>query len=171
VYSSTYEQHLEHSEQVFQILDREQWRVKLSKCTFAKREILYLGYVISSNGVATCPKKIQAVADWPPPRNVKELRSFLGLSGYYRKFVKHYAIIAKPLTELLKKHQVFHWTSDQDVAFNILKTALVTAPVLALPNFDKPFAVETDASDLGVGAVLLQDKHPLAFISKPLGPK
>jgi hypothetical protein len=136
-----------------------------------KREISYLGYVISSNGVTTCPKKILAVAEWPPPKNVKELKSFLGLSGYYRKFVKHYAIISKPLIELLKKHHVFHWTSDQEVAFNTLTTTLITAPVLAFPNFDIPFAVETDASDLGVGAVLLQDKHPLTFISKPLGPK
>jgi hypothetical protein len=76
----------------------EQWRVKLSKCTFARREISYFGYVISSQGVATCPKKIQAIVDWPQPQNVKELRSFLGLFGYYRKFVKHYDIIAKPLT-------------------------------------------------------------------------
>jgi hypothetical protein len=108
IYSPTYEQHLEHLQQVFQILDREEWRVKLSKCTFARREISYLGYVINASGVATCPQKIQAVVDWPRPQNVKELRSFLGLSGYYRKFVQHYGIIAKPLTELLKKHQVFH---------------------------------------------------------------
>jgi hypothetical protein len=108
VYSASYEEHFKHLEQIFQVLEKEKWRVKLSKCTFAKREISYLGYVISAQRVATCPKKIQAVADWPQPQNVKELRSFLGLSGYYRKFVKHYAIIAKPLTELLKKHQIFH---------------------------------------------------------------
>jgi hypothetical protein len=97
-YNTTYEEHLRHLEQVFQILDREQWRVKLSKCTFARREIPYLSYVIRSNGVTTCPKKIQTVNDWPQPQNVKDLRSFLGLFDDYRKFVKHYAIIAKPLT-------------------------------------------------------------------------
>jgi hypothetical protein len=85
--------------------------------------------------------------------------------------VKHYAIIVKHLTELLQKHQFLHWTNDQEVTFNTLKIALISAPVLALPNFDKPFDVETDASDMGVGAVLMQDKHPLAFISKALGPK
>jgi hypothetical protein len=85
--------------------------------------------------------------------------------------VKHYAIIAKHLTELLQKHQFLHWTNDQEVTFNTLKIALISAPILALPNFDKPFDVETDASDMGVGAVLMQDKHPLAFISKALGPK
>jgi hypothetical protein len=98
IYSASYEEHLKHLEQIFQVLEKEKWRVKLSKCTFAKREISYLRYVISAQRVATCPKKIQAVADWPQPQNVKELRSFLGLSRYYRKFVKHYAIIAKPLT-------------------------------------------------------------------------
>lgn len=108
---------------------------------------------------------------WPVPRNVKELRKFLGFAGYYRKFVEFYGILAKPLTDLLKKNTPFFWTSVCDTAFITLKDKLTTAPVLALPNFAKPFTVETDASDSGIGAVLQQDGHPLAYISKALGPR
>jgi hypothetical protein len=132
-------------DEVFQVLQKEQWTVKLSKCDFAKREISYLGFVISDNGVFTYPRKIQAVLEWPIPANVKKLRSFLGLAGYYRKFVKNFGVIAKPLTELLKKNTLFIWTQDYEVAFQTLKTTLVSAPVLALPNFSRPFCIETDA--------------------------
>lgn len=99
------------------------------------------------------------------------MRSFLGLAGYYRKFVQHFAIIARPLTDLLKKGALFVWTSTHTTAFETLKQALIKAPVLALPNFSKPFQLQTDASDNGVGVVLLQDGHPLAFVSKALGPR
>jgi hypothetical protein len=171
VYSRSYLEHLGHLEQVFQILQKEQWRVKMSKCSFAKREITYLGYVISEKGVATCLDKVQPVANWPQPKNVKELRSFLGLAGYYRKFVQHFGIIARPLTDLLKKNTVFSWTSEHDTTFQTLKRALIQAPVLALLDFSQPFCVETDASYMGIGAVLMQNKHPIAFISKHLGPR
>ncbi len=119
--------------------------------------------------MSTCPKKVQAVADFPTPLNVRELRRFLGLAGYYHKFVKNFSVLARPLTELLKKHVVFHWNQNHDTTFHILKTALIQALVLTLPNFVKPFMVETDASNCGVGAVLMQDRHPIAYISKPLG--
>jgi hypothetical protein len=105
------------------------------------------------------------------PVNVKQLRSFLGLAGYYHKFVKNFGIIAKPLTELLKKHTFFIWTNTHGQTFDTLKVALVSTPVLALPNFSKKFQLETDASDQGVRAVLMQEGHPLAFISKALGPR
>jgi hypothetical protein len=95
----------------------------------------------------------------------------LELADYYKKFVKHFGIIFRLLTELLKKEYVFIWTSDQDIAFQTLKPALMQAPVLALPNFSKPFLIETDASDYGVGDVLMQDHHPIAFVSKSLDPK
>jgi hypothetical protein len=102
---------------------------------------------------------------------MKELRSFLGLAGYYRKFVRHFGVICQPWTNLLKKNSLFIWTSDHETAFHTLKQALVATPVLALPNFTRPFVIETDASDSGIGAVLMQDGHPLAFLSKALGPK
>lgn len=105
------------------------------------------------------------------PSSAKELRSFLGLAGYYRKFMRHFGIVSRPLTNLLKNGCLFVWTPEHDVAFAALKSSLSTAPVLALPDFAFPFAIETDACDSGVGAVLMQKEHPLAFISKVLGPR
>lgn len=109
--------------------------MKFSKCRFAQQSISYLGHIVSSHGVSTDPSKIDAVQQWPTPQNIKELRSFLGLAGYYRKFVRNYAILARPLTDLLKKGSLFVWTPVHRGAFEALKSALVSAPVLALPDF------------------------------------
>lgn len=171
IYSPTYEQHLEHIKTVLEILAKEQWQVKRSKCSFAQRKVTYLGHVITPEGVATDDTKIESVKNWPVPANLKELRGFLGLSGYYRKFIRHYAIISQPLTALLKKGAFFNWTDATEMAFQTLKTALITAPVLALPDFTKQFTVETDACDVGIGAVLSQQNHPVAFVSRALGPR
>ena len=124
--------------------------------------------MISVAGLSTNPVKVHAVADWPVPSNMRELRGFLGLADYYRKFIRHFGILAKPLTELLKKDRVFVWTPAHDEAFSLLKAALCSALVLALPDFTRPFHIETDTSGSGIGAVLQQDGHPVAFISKPL---
>jgi hypothetical protein len=115
------------------------------------------------------PAKVSAVSTWPTPINCKQLRSFLGLAGYYRKFVCHFAVVAKPLTNLLKKNALFIWTSLHEDAFTALNSALSSAPVLQLPNFSLPFELETDASAGGIGAVLSQQGHPIAFVSKVLG--
>jgi hypothetical protein len=171
IYSKSYSEHLHHLETVLQILQRDKWQVKLSKCTFAQEQVHYLGHVISAAGVATDPAKIQSVESWPVPQNLKELRGFLGLTGYYRKFIKHYAIISQPLTHLLRKGVHFLWTGDTEVAFQTLKQALITAPVLALPDFTEQFIIETDACDVGIGAVLSQSGHPLAYVSRALGPR
>jgi len=171
VFSPTYEQHLIDLRKVFELLQSEHWHIKLSKCRFAQQKLSYLGHIISSEGIATDPAKVEAIVTWPTPSNVSELRSFLGLAGFYRKFIRHFAVVAKPLTNLLKKGTYFIWTSDHQLAFDTLKQAMSSFPVLAIPDFTKPFAIETDASNNGVGAVLLQQGHPLAFISKPLGPR
>jgi hypothetical protein len=107
VYSASFEDHVVHLQQVFELLSTEQWKIKLSKCTFAKNQVAYLGHLITQQGVATDASKISAISSWPIPQNVKELRSFLGLAGYYRKFVKHFGIINQPLTKLLKKNTLF----------------------------------------------------------------
>lgn len=171
VYSSSYEDHLVHLRQVLALLHREQWHIKLSKCKFAQQQITYLGHILSAQGVSTDPTKVEAIVSWPIPSSVRELRGFLGLAGFYRKFIRHFAIISKPLTQLLCKGALFVWTVSHQVAFDTLKTAMSTAPVLAIPDFSKPFILETDASQNGIGAVLLQQGHPLAFISKALGPR
>lgn len=171
VYSRSLPEHQQHLQVVLQLLRRDQWQVKLTKCSFNQQRIAYLGHVIDQNGVSSYPDKIAKVANWPTPQNSKEVRSFLGLAGYYRKFVHHFGIIARPLFNLLKKHSIFTWNEETKTAFQLLKHKLVEAPVLQLPDFTKTFIVDTDACDTGVGAVLQQDEHPVAYMSKPLGPR
>lgn len=125
---------------------------------------------MSPDGVSTDPFKIANVSNWPSPTNVKELRSFLGLARYYRRFVKDFGLLTNPLTDLLKKGVIFTWTSVIESAFQLLKKALIFAPILAPPDFNKPFVVETDASDHGIGAVLHQDGHPIAYV-RPWDPE
>jgi len=171
IYSPTLEAHLKHIAAVLEIMQRDKWHVKLSKCDFAKQKIAYLDHVISAEGVSTDDSKITTIHEWPRPNTLKELRGFLGITGYYRKFIKHYAVISQPLTALLKKGALFIWTDIAETVFTTLKNALMTAPVLSLPNFQLPFTVETDASDTGIGAVLSQQNHPIAFVSRSLGPR
>ena len=165
IFSKTLKDHFINLEKVLIILLKKQWRVKLSKCDFAKQEIAYLGHVISDKGVYTDASKIATVKNSPVPADVKQVRGFLGLTGYYRKFIKNYGLISRPLTDLLKKETIFVWTPATELAFQTLKEALVNAPVLALPDFSKQFVVETDACDVGIGAVLMQQGHPIAFVS------
>jgi RNase H-like domain found in reverse transcriptase/Reverse transcriptase (RNA-dependent DNA polymerase) len=171
IYSPDLITHSQHLTKVLQKLKDNELFAKLSKCAFGVTEIEYLGHVISSTGIATDPKKVEAMQNWPTPQNVRALRGFLGLVGYYRKFIKGYGVITKPLIELLKKKNVFHWSKEAAASFTALKTVLSTAPVLAMPNFTQPFVLETDASDQGMGVVLMQEKRPIAYMSKALGTK
>jgi hypothetical protein len=128
----------------------------------------YLRHLITARGVANEPSKISVVQQWPLPSNAKQLREFWGLTSYYRRFIRHYGLINSLLTQLLKKGVQFQWTTKTQEAFEVSKQALVQAPILAVPDFSKPFTVETNASDLGFGVVLMQEGHPISYLSKPI---
>lgn len=166
--SKSIKEHVGHLKSVFLTMQEHNLLAKKSKCTFGTSRVEYHGHFISKEGVSTDPRKIQAVQDWPAPSSLKELRGFLGLSGYYRRFIRGYALISRPLTLLLKKG-AFQWGPEASRAFQQLKMTLSSAPVLAFLDFTKVFTVETVASQFGIGAVLAQDNHPIAFISKTLG--
>lgn len=166
IYSKSLAEHVQHLELVLQLLQQHQLCAKMSKCTFATSQLEYLGHIISAQGVATDPAKTEVMFSWPTPTNVTELRGFLGLTGYYRKFVRHYGILAKPLTNLLQKNAKFVWTPQAQDAFLALKSAMCNTHVLTLPDFGKPFVIETDACATGIGAILSQEGHPVAFYSK-----
>ncbi|GAU28744.1 hypothetical protein TSUD_372530 [Trifolium subterraneum] len=171
IYSKSWQTHILELTEVLQILKRHNKLVaNRKKCQFGQRAVEYLGHLITGSGVAVDPMKVQSVIQWPVPKNVKGVRGFLGLTGYYRKFIKDYGKIAKPLTELTKK-EGFKWGPQAQKAFEVLKQKLTTAPVLALPDFDKEFVVECDASGVGLGAILMQERKPIAFFSKALGGK
>ena len=144
--------HLHYVTQTLEIL-KQQFFLKASKCAFGKQELEFLGHIISNQGVKVDSKKIEAMVVWPWPANISELRGFLGLIGYYRKFVQNYDLIAQALANLLKKGQ-FGWNKDAEDAFHTLKKATTTMLILAMPNFNKAFTMETDASADGNGEVL-----------------
>ncbi|XP_038989888.1 uncharacterized protein LOC120113137 [Phoenix dactylifera] len=170
IYSKTLEEHMRHLDLVLHTLEEHHFFIKPSKCAFVQTELDYLGHVVSGDGVRVDTRKVEAMTDWPLPKDISALRGFLGLTGYYRRFVKGYGLIAKPLTAMLKKDG-FAWTPAARQAFEDLKRAMTQTPVLALPDFNTPFQVFTDASNEGIGAVLAQNKRPIAFISKELGPQ
>ena len=170
IYSKTWNEHLFHLEIVLGTLLKHQLYVNHSKCLIGRKEVEYLGHVISAAGVAADPQKIRSMESWPVPTNTTALRGFLGLTGYYRKFIRGYGTIAAPLTQLLKKDG-FCWSDAAEKAFHTLKQAMVQAPVLMLPDFSKQFVVETDASGTGLGAVLMQEGRPVAYYSKAISGK
>jgi hypothetical protein len=164
--SSSWAEHLQHLAITLKAIRDHHLHLKLSKCSFGAALVAYLGHVISAVGVAMDADKVSAVESWPEPRSAQALRGFLGLAGYYRKFIREFGIIAASLTRLLRR-DAFAWDDDAAMAFRSLKAALTTGPVLQMPDFDKPFTVDTDASGSRFGAVLHQGVGPLAFFSQP----
>ena len=157
VFGSTFEQLLERQARVFTCLLGAGLKLKPSKCTLCAREVKYLGHTISEDGVATDPEKVATVMQWPIPKSITAVRKFLGFCSYYRRYVRHFADIAAPLHQLTTKNSVFHWTEKHQAAFARLRKALASAPVLAVPDFNSPFILDTDASGEAIGAVLSQD--------------
>jgi hypothetical protein len=154
-------------DRVLHLLSQRQLFLKQSKCSLGTSEVEYLGHLVGKDGIRVDPKKIEAMQDWPHPKTLKSLRGFLGLTGYYRKFVKNYGKIATPLTALLKKNS-FTWTPAAAQDFQTLKMAMCTTPVLSLLDFTETFVLKCDASGKGIGVVLMQEGRPLAFTSKQL---
>ena len=150
VYSKSMEDHANHVKQVLSILRKEKLFGNLAKCTFAKDKLVLLGFVVSSKGIEVDDSKVEAIRNWPTPTNVSQVRSFHGLAGFYRRFVKDFSTIACPLNELTKKRR------------------LTQAPLLVLPDFTQTFEIECDASGLGIGGVLMQNGRPVAYYSEKL---
>jgi hypothetical protein len=169
IYSGSLEKHAEHLHKVFQRLRENNLYAKLEKCEFRVTEVDFLGHRITQEGLEMDDHKVKAIVDWEPPKSVPTLRSFLGLASYYRKFIKNFAKIAVPLTNLLKKSAVtYKWEGACDEAFETLKGILMKAPVLKLPDFDKDFEIHSDASDFVIGGVLVQEGRLMAFENKKL---
>lgn len=172
--SRTFEDHLRHLRQVFDRLRQAGLRLKPKKCSLLREEVLYLGHVVSYEGVRPDPEKVEKMKHYPVPTDVSKVRQFLGLASYYRKFIQNFSKIAHPLHELTKKNVQFHWSAECESAFSHLKECLVTAPVLSYPCFGpgQEFVLETDASGVGLGAVLAQEQdgqiHPIAYASRTL---
>src|SRR5438477_1735013 len=166
VYSKNKEEHAKHLQIVLDRLQEHQLYAKFSKCQFWLKEVSFLGHILSAKGIAVDSSKVQEVLGWKSPTSVTEIRSFLGLAGYYRRFILDFSKIAKPMMKLLQKEAKFNWTSDCEAAFQQLKTLLTTAPVLTQPNVAKPFDVYCDASGTGLGCVLMQEGKVVAYASR-----
>ncbi|KAL0293701.1 UNVERIFIED_CONTAM: Transposon Ty3-I Gag-Pol polyprotein [Sesamum angustifolium] len=169
-FSSSREEHEQRLHTVLQILREKQLYAKFSKCEFWMEEIAFIGHVILKDGVQPDPTKVKAIMEWEPPKNVSEVRSFLGLAGNYKRFVKDFSVVAKPLTNLLKKNAPFNWNDKCAQSFEKLKKRLTSAPILALSSGDGGYVVYTDASRQELGCVLMQHGKVIAYASRQLRP-
>ncbi|GBG86099.1 hypothetical protein CBR_g41001 [Chara braunii] len=172
IFSKTVEEHVAHLDKVLSLLRQHKFKINGEKCEFGRTRVLYLGHEISAEGLKLDDAKVASIRDWPRPQSVTEMRSFLGMTGYYRTFVKNYSIMAAPLTDLTRLDTPWEWTGECEAAFRHLKHALTHYEVLKLPDPDKPFIVTTDASQYGIGAVLAQQEgpklRPVEYMSKKM---
>ena len=166
IYSKSEEEHELHLSLVLDALRKNQFYGKLKKCAFWLSEVAFLGHVINQHGISVDPKNVASVVNWQRPTTVIEIRSFLGLAGYYRRFVQDFSSIAKLMTRLTEKGGPFVWNNDCEISFHTLKDKLVNAPILALPESGKRFTVYTDASRVGLGCVLMHDGKVIAYGSR-----
>jgi hypothetical protein len=146
VYNTNLDEHIEHLRCVLDVLRCEKLYANFKKCTFCMEKVVFLGYVVSTKGIEVDEEKVKTIKEWPMPKSITEVRSFHGLASFYRRFVKDFSTIVAPLTEIIKKNVGFHWGSDQANAFATIKERLCFTPMLALPNFNKTFEIEYDAS-------------------------
>ncbi|GJX46005.1 putative reverse transcriptase domain-containing protein [Tanacetum coccineum] len=170
IYSCNKEEHTYHLGIILELLKKKKLYAKFSKCDFWISIVQFLGHVIDSQGIHVDPAKIEAVKNWASPTTPTEVRQFLGLVGYYRRFIKDFSKIAKSLTELTQKNKKYIWGEDQESAFQLLKQKLCEAPILALPEGNDDFVVYCDASHQGLGAVLMQREKVIAYASRQLKP-
>jgi hypothetical protein len=168
IFSKNEEEHDEHLHLVLQKLRENQLYAKLSKCEFWLKEVSFLGHIISEGGISVDPSKVKSASSWNTPQKVSDIQSFLGLAGYYRRFIEGFSKIAKPMIELLEKGKTFEWLPRCEASFQELKKRLTTTPVLTMPHIEKPFSIYCDASDQGLGCVLMQDGHVVAYASRKL---
>jgi len=168
MYSKSQKDHEVHLRTVLEILKKEKLYAKFSKCEFWLREVQFLGHVVNENGILVDPAKVEAVKKWEAPKTPTEVRSFLGLAGYYRRFIENFSKIALPLTQLTQKNKEFIWGDKQEQAFQTLKHRLCNAPILALPDGVENYVVYCDASHLGLGCVLMQNGKVIAYASRQL---
>ncbi|GKA32405.1 putative reverse transcriptase domain-containing protein [Tanacetum coccineum] len=161
-------EHEEHLKTILELLKKEELYAKFSKCEFLINTVKFLGHVIDSSGIHVDPAKVEAVKNWASPTTPSEIRQFLGLPGYYRRFIEGFSKITKPMTELTQKNQKFNWGEEQETAFQLLKQKLCVAPILALPEGSDDFVVYCDASIKGLGAVLMQTMKVIAYASRQL---
>ncbi|GKD84941.1 putative reverse transcriptase domain-containing protein, partial [Tanacetum coccineum] len=168
IYSKSEKEHGEHLKAILELLKKEELYAKFSKCEFWIPKVQFLGHVIDRRGIHVDPAKIESIKDWASPKTPTEIRQFLGLAGYYRRFIEGFSKIAKPMTKLTQKKVAFEWGDKQEAAFQTLKTKLCSAPILALPQGAENFIVYCDASHKGLGAVLMQNEKVIAYASRQL---
>ena len=168
VFGKTLDEHNANLDRVLTCIEQAKLKLKVSKCQFARREVIYLGHKVSSAGISTDPAKVEAICNAPVPDSKIKVRRFVAMANYYKRFVVKFNEIAAPLYKLTSKKVRFEWTAEAQAAFEQLKSALTTAPVLASPDFSQPFIIKCDASGESIGAVLMQNGHPIAYASKSL---